>query len=64
MNEFRERKEPERLYAVENAGAGIDTCSFCGRNTDRECACNKETPMTVSADRIAKPSEAEFFLQA
>jgi hypothetical protein len=66
MNDFKEGEErkTERLYAIENAGAGTDTCSFCGGNTEgKECGCNRDTPMTVSMDRTAKPSEAEFFLQ-
>ncbi len=57
--------KPEKLYAVENAGAGIDTCSRCGRNiSEAECICDRDTPVTVSMSRTIKPSEAEFLLQA
>lgn len=69
MNELEEeggegRERPKKLYAMENVGAGIDTCSDCGRNANGECICNKDKLVPVSMDRSAKPSEAEFFLQA
>ena len=55
----------KKLYAVENADAGADTCSGCGKYTDgAECNCNGDIPITVSMSRTVEPSEAEFFLQA